>query len=148
MKLTKPLIIAALVAGSLFAGSTVLQAQTTNTNTPAAGAQRGLRGGRGGPSLDQLAQQLNLDDATKAKVKPILDARDQKVKDLIADTTLAPADRRAKMQAIQQETSDALQKVLTADQFTKYQQLMQRGPRNRGGGTPPAGAPPATPPQN
>ena len=37
MKLSKSLIIAALVAGSLFAGSAVLQAQT-DTNTPPAGA--------------------------------------------------------------------------------------------------------------
>ncbi|HEX7578310.1 MAG TPA: hypothetical protein VF430_09770, partial [Verrucomicrobiae bacterium] len=46
MKLSKSLIIAAFVAGSLFAGNAVLQAQIT-TNMPPAGAPPG-GGARGG----------------------------------------------------------------------------------------------------
>ncbi len=141
--------MAALVTGSLLAGVAALQAQT-DTNTPPVGAPPGGgRGMRGGPTLDQLATALSLTDDQKAKVKPILDARDQKVKDLRADTSLSQDDRRTKMQSIRQETSDALKAVLTADQFTKYQQLTQRGRRpggGGGGGNAPTN-PPANPPQ-
>jgi len=140
MKLSKSLIIAALVAGSLFTGSALLQAQT-DTNTPPAGP-RGMRGA--GPSLDAVATALKLDDATKAKVKTIFDARDQKVKDLRAGTTLAPEDRRTKMQAIRDDVNTQLKAILTADQFDQWQKLNQR-PRRAAppAGNPPAGAPAA-----
>jgi Spy/CpxP family protein refolding chaperone len=144
MKLSKSLIVAALVAGSLFAGSAVLQAQN-NTNTPPAGGPTagGPRGMRGGPSLDMIATALKLDDATKAKVKPILDAQQQKMTDLRADTTLSQADRRTKVQAIRDETSTALKAVLTPDQFDQYQKMTQRQrrPAPAAGNPPPAAAP-------
>jgi Spy/CpxP family protein refolding chaperone len=108
---------------------------------------------RGGPTLDQLTQQLSLTDDQKAKVKIVLDARDQKLKDLRADTTLSPEDRRAQMQAIRQDVTAQLKAILTPEQFAKYQKMtpMGRGPRNGpppGGNPPPAGTPPpAAPPQ-
>ena len=143
MKLSKSLIIAALVAGSLFAGSTVLQAQT-DTNTPPAGAPPAApRGMRGGPSLDQIATALKLDDATKAKIKPILDAQRQKMTDLRADTSLSPEDRRTKVQAIREDTATQLKAILTPDQFDQYQKLTQRQrrPAPAAGNPPPAAAP-------
>jgi Spy/CpxP family protein refolding chaperone len=155
MNSTKTLFLAALATGSLLVFSPAATAADTNAPamTPPAGAPPpGARGGpRGGPTLDQIAQQLNLTDDQKAKVKPILDTRDQKMKDLRADTTLSQEDRRTKMQTIRQETTDAMKGVLTPEQFDKYQEMQQRA-RNRaggaaGGGAAPA-APPATPPQN
>ena len=147
MKLTKSLIIGALVVGSLFAGGMVLQAQDSTNTPPAAAPRGGGRGMRGGPTLDQIATALNLDDATKAKVKPIIEDRDKKIKDLMADTTVTGADRRTKMQTIRQETEDALKKVLTPEQFAKYQAMPQgRGRRGgNGGGNPPPANPPAAP---
>jgi Spy/CpxP family protein refolding chaperone len=147
MKLTKPLIIAALVAGNLCAWDIALRAQSTN-NTPPAGPRGGMRGG---PGIDQLAQQLNLTDDQKTKVKPILDAQQQKMRDLRGDTSLSPDDRRAKMQGIRDETTTQMKAVLTPDQFEKWQTMMQRG--RRPGGPPAGGAnagstnAPATPPK-
>lgn len=138
-------MIATLVAGSLFAGSLVLQAQNT-TNKPPAAAPPAPRGGArgGGQTLDQLTTALNLTDDQKPKVKSILDTRDQKMRDL-RDSNPTPEERRTKMQSIRQETTDGLKKVLTNEQFTKYQQMTPGGARNRGRG--PAGNPPANPPQ-
>lgn len=139
MKLSKSLLIATLVAGSLFAGSTVLQAQTNNT-PPAGAPPAGGRGMRGGPSLDQIATALKLDDATKAKVKPILDAERQKLTDLRADTSLSQEDRRAKVQTIRLDTAAQMKAVLTPDQFDQYEKMTQ--PRQRRA---PAAAPVAAP---
>jgi Spy/CpxP family protein refolding chaperone len=147
MKLSKSLIIAALVTGSLFAGSAMLQAQT-DTNTPPAGAPPagappgGGRGMRGGPSLDQIATSLKLDDATKEKIKPILDAQRQKMTDLRADTSLAPEDRRAKVQAIRDDTATQLKAILTPDQFDQYQKMTQRRRPAPAASTPPPAAAP------
>jgi periplasmic protein CpxP/Spy len=157
MKANKTMLIAALAAGSLLVWSPALRAADTNTpsSTPPAGAPpAGQRpsGMRGGSNLDQLAQQLNLTNDQKAKVKPILEARDQKMRDLRGDTTMSQEDRRIKMQAIRQDVTTQLKAVLTPEQFDKWQKSspMGRGPRN----SPPPGNEkagstnaPAAPPQ-
>ncbi|MGB7749654.1 MAG: hypothetical protein WBN75_20475 [Verrucomicrobiia bacterium] len=155
MKANKTMLIAALAAGSLLVCSPALRAQDTNTppSTPPAGAPpAGQRppGMRGAPNLDQLAHQLNLTEDQKTKVKPILDAQQQKMRDLREDTSLSPEDRRTKMQTIRQDTSTQLKAVLTPEQFDKYQQMTQRrrpggspaGGPPAGGNPPPAGTPP------
>jgi Spy/CpxP family protein refolding chaperone len=159
MKATKTMLIAALAAGSLLVWSPALRAGDTNTppSTPPAGAPpAGQRppGMRAAPTLDQLAQQLNLTDDQKAKVKPILEARDQKVRDLRGDTSLTPEDRRAKMKALRDDMITQMKAVLTPEQFDKWQKMSPAGMRDRrngpppGGNPPPAGTPPPTaPPQ-
>ncbi len=144
MKLSKPLILAALVAGSLFAGGVVLEAQNATNPPPAAPptAPRGMRGA----NIDPLAAALKLDHATKAKVKTIIDAEYQKIRDLSADTTLTQQEKRAKRQAIQDATATQMKAVLTPDQFTQWQQ-MQGPQRQRRAAPAPAAtnAPPAAP---
>ena len=158
MKATKTMLIAALAAGSLLVWSPALRAGDTNTppSTPPAGAPpAGQRppGMRGGPTLDQLAQQLKLTDDQKAKVKPILEARDQKMRDLRGDTGLTPEDRRAKMKALRDDMVTQMKAVLTPEQFDKWQKMSSAGMRDRRNGPPPGGGhaggtnAPAAPPQ-
>ena len=143
MKPKKLMIIAALIAGNLVAWNVALRAQISSNTPPAGAPPAGQRppGMRGGPSLDQLAQTLKLTDDQKAKVKPILEAQQQKIRALRQDTSLSPEDRRTQMQTIHQDTSTQLKPILTTEQFEKYQQMTQR---RRPGGPPPA---PAAPPQ-
>ena len=136
------MIVAALVAGSLLAWNVALRAADTNTPPakPSAGAPApGQRppGFRGGLSLDHLTQQLNLTDDQKAKVKPILEAREKKMAEFRGDTSLSQEDRRAKTQSIRAETTEQMKAVLTAEQFEKWQKLV--APRTRPG-PPPDGA--------
>ena len=157
MKSTKTLFLTALAVGGLLACGTVANAgDTTNTppsTPPAGGPPAGQRGpGMRGPTLDQLAATLKLTDEQKAKVKPILDARDQKLKDLRADTTLSPEDRRTRMQAIRDDMATQMKAVLTPDQFDQWQKMSQRqrrpgGPPSNGENAGGANAP-ATPPKN
>ncbi len=146
------MLIAALAAGSLLVWSPALRADDTNKppSTPSAGAPpAGQRppGMRVAPTLDQLAHQLQLTEDQKTKVKPILDAQQQKITSLREDTSLSQEDRRAKMQAVRQDTTAQLKAVLTPEQFDKYQQMTQRrrpGGQHEGGNPPPAGTPPPT----
>ena len=152
------MIIAALVAGNLLAWSPALCAADTNTPAavpPAGGPPGGQRPpGMRGPNLDQLVQQLNLTDDQKAKVKTILDTQNQKMRDLRNDTSLAPEERRPKIQSIREETTAQMKTVLTPDQFEKWQKMTQRNRRPGGPGGPPPGGErpggtnaPAAPPQ-
>ena len=141
MKLNKTLALAALVAGSLLAG-TALQAQDS-TNTPPAGARPGGPGQRGRANIDQLAKDLGLSDEVKAKVKVVLDDQQTKMTELRKDTTMAAEDKRAKAKEIREATTAKLKEILTAEQLAKWQEHMQRnrpagGPSGAGG----AGAPP------
>jgi len=137
MKVTKSMIIAALVAGNLLAWNLSVRAADTNapsTNTPPVGHRPPGMGMRGGPNLDQFAKMLNLTDDQKAKVKPIFEARDKKIADLHADTALSQKDRQTQIQSIQEETTMQMKAVLTSEQFEKYQKITQRV--HRPGGLP------------
>ena len=100
-----------------------------------------------------IAEQLNLTDDQKPKVKAILEDQRKKMGVLREDTSLTPEDRKAKMKAIRENTVTQMKAVLTADQFQKWQ-AMQSQMRNRPpggphpGGNNAGGTPPATPPKN
>jgi len=148
-------LIAALAAGSLLMLTPALRADdATNTPpaTPPAGGPPGMRGR--GPNLDRIAQQLNLTDDQKPKVKEILDGRQEQMRDLWQDQDMSRDDRMAKMKSIREDTDAKLKAVLTADQFEQWQKMesRMRGPRNRPPGGPPPGeggtnAPAGAPPQ-
>ena len=153
MKLNKTIALAALVAGSLFAGGIALQAQDTpNTppaGTPPAGAPPagnppgGAMRGRG-LTFDMLAKQLNLTDDQKPKVKPIIENMQKQQRDLRADTSIAQEDKRAKAKEIRDAATHQLKPILTSDQFEKWSRM---GPGQRQRPVPqPAGDNQATPP--
>jgi len=152
MKSMKPMLVAALVAGSLFACNTVVLAQAGGTPAPGAGAP-GAGGPRGGGRMmtsDALMTRLQtalgetnkLSDAQVPKVKAVFDDQIKKMTDLRNDQSIAQADRGTKRTAIQTETSNALKAILTPAQFAVYQALPQGGRGGRGGGAGGGGAPP------
>jgi len=125
MKSTKTMLIAALAAGALLAGSSVLRAQDA-TNTPPAGEHSpGMR------------SHMNLTDAQKPQVEAIIKGAMEKRRALREDTSLTPEEKRDKAKAIQEDTSTQLKAVLTPEQFAKWQEMTKRGPHNH----PPAGTP-------
>jgi Spy/CpxP family protein refolding chaperone len=147
MKVTKPLMITALVAGNLLVWNLALHAQGVTNTPPAAPPAGGPPPGgppgpgmRGRPNHDRMIEQLNLTDEQKPKVKAILDDQRDKMRDVFQDQNLSREDRMAKMKSIRENTDAKLKAVLTADQFEKWQKTepRMRGPRNG----PPPGAPP------
>lgn len=118
--MTKTLALAALVAGSLLAGTT-LQAQDAPANTPP-----GKHGIHNRPNRGQIAKELNLTDAQKAKVKTVMEGQRAKMKALREDTSLTPKDRRAKARKIRETTHDKFMKILTPEQREKWHKLMEQ----------------------
>lgn len=165
MKITKTLMVTALVAGNLLAWNLALDAQDASNTPPPAppaggpppGGPPGEPGMRGRPNFDMIVQRLNLTDDQKPKFRSIMESRMQKMRDLRQDpgfADLSPEDRGAKMKAIQDDTEAQMKALLTLDQFDKWQKMPQPGMRGRRMGPPP-GAPnaggtnaPVPPPAN
>ena len=131
MKPAKLSLIAAIVAGSLLAGTGLTNAQSTNENRPPGGR-------RGGMSVEQqmerMNQALNLTNEQKPKVKAVLEDTAKKRQDLAG---LDQQERREKMRSITEEQDKKLKEILTPDQYEKYQKTRQEMRRNRPGGGPP-----------
>jgi Spy/CpxP family protein refolding chaperone len=146
MKISKPMIIAALVAGNLLAWNLALRAGDTNTPPakPAAGAPPAAKPAPGAPPADQrmqrgggfdrLLEQLNLTDEQKPKAQAILEAQRQKGREIRQDASLSVEDKRAKAEALTESTDAQMKALLTPEQFEKWQKMPRpgRGPmRNR-----------------
>ena len=145
MKLNKTLMIAALVAGSVFAADIAVRAQDSTNTPPAGGPPGGGQRGRGGPSIEMLTTNLSLTADQIPKVKAVLDEQRQKMGELRNETDQQVL--RTKMQALRTDTTAKMKEILTAEQFAKYEKM---GPGMRGN-RPPGGAPGgagAPPPQN
>ncbi len=143
MKSTKTMLIAALAAGALLAGSSALRAQDA-TNTPPAGEHG--PGMKGRPNLDK---QLDLTDTQKPKVHEIQKSAMEKVRALREDTSLTSEEKKEKAKAIKEDMATQLKAVLTPEQFAKWQEISKRGAHSH----PPAGSadspkPQATAPPN
>ncbi len=138
MKLNKTLALAAILSGSLFAGSP-LQAQDAATPPPADKPAAGGPVQRGRPTIDQIAKQLELTDAQKPKVQAVLEEQTKKMQELRQDTSLSQEDRRTKMKEIRDAGTAKLKEILTPEQLAKWEK-MGPGQRQRpgAGGPPPA----------
>ena len=136
------MLIAALAAGALLAGSSALRAQNA-TNTPPAGER-----GPGMKGRANIAKQLDLTEDQKPKVEAIMKGAMEKGRALREDTSLTPEEKKAKAKAIKEETATQLKAVLTPEQFAKWQEMSKRGPRMHPPGGPDAPKSPTAPPQS
>ncbi len=73
----------------------------------------------GGAKLRQVLTRLNLTEAQKAQIKPILQAAREKVKAVRADSSLTPDAKKAKMQAIRRDAKSQVAALLTPEQREK-----------------------------
>ena len=120
MKINKLSVVAALaIAGLMLCG-------TVNAQD----AKEGKKGKRGAPSVEQQMERINenlkLTDEQKPKVKAVLEDSQKKRQELMADSSVTGEDRRTKMQSIMEEQNKKFKEILTADQFTKWQEMRQQ----------------------
>jgi len=106
--------------------------QTSHTLQTAPAAQE--HGAMGGPTmgamtpesrLKMLTEKLNLTEDQQAKLKPILEDQSKQMKALHDDTSLAPADKQAKMKELHESSGEKINAVLTPDQQAKWKQMKQ-----------------------
>ena len=86
--------------------------------------------GRVEHQLQRMRETLNVTDDQVAKIRPILETREQQLKDLRANYSLPQGEARAKAAEIRKSTRKQIQHVLTPEQKQK-QKALRRG-RNAG----------------
>ena len=115
-----------------FAAGLMIVGRTSHALQAAPAAQE--HGAMGGPAmgamtpesrLKMLTEKLNLTEDQQAKVKPILEDESKQMKALHDDTSLAPADQRAKMKEHHESSTENINAVLTPDQQAKWKQMKQ-----------------------
>jgi Spy/CpxP family protein refolding chaperone len=70
--------------------------------------------------LQQISSELNLTDAQKAQLKPILQSEVQQFQAVKNDTSLSPDQKQAKVKEIQQTYRSQMSSVLTPEQQKKW----------------------------
>jgi periplasmic protein CpxP/Spy len=83
--------------------------------------------------IQNMVDKLNVTPEQKAKLDPILEVDAKQVRALRGDSALSAEDRQKKTAAIRAETDAKIKPILTADQWTKLQEL--RAERKAQGGT-------------
>ena len=140
-------LLALLLAVPLVASSAV-----TAQRQGIEGGPRGQmgQGGRRGPMspderLKQMTKDFNLTANQQTMIKPILEAEQKKMRDLMNDTSGDRESMRAKMQEIQKDASKQVRDLLDdkqKEQFDKQEQERQQRMRDRRGGPGGPGGPP------
>jgi periplasmic protein CpxP/Spy len=138
-------IIAVSANAALYAQDNSAQPTTPQTSGE---QQSGQRGQRMDPDrqLAHLTKTLDLTSDQQAQIKPILVDRQQKMQALWQDQSLSRQDKRAKAQAIQQDSQTRLEAALNDQQKQKFEEMrakMQARREQRMGGQ--NQAPDATP---
>lgn len=121
MKTNKYSVLAALALGSLLAFGFAARAQD-QTNSPPA---RGQRGAQLREHLAKVAQELNLTDEQKSKVRAVLQEDREKLQALRADTSLTPAQRKTQLKQIRDDINAKMKGILTAEQYEKWQKMRE-----------------------
>jgi len=125
MKKVQSILIAMLLAMSMVAfGQSAPDAQGTQEGH-GEGRGRGRGAGMMNPDaqLEHMSTELNLTDAQKTKIKPILEDTSKQMQQLRQDSSLSEQDRRAKMQEIHQNAMSQVRPILNADQQKKLESM-------------------------
>ena len=85
-------------------------AQPTGGNRPGAWRER----------MQETAKELNLTDEQKEKLQTVIRGQTEKLRELRQDNSLSPEDKREKFQAIREEITADVKKVLSPEQFEKW----------------------------
>jgi Spy/CpxP family protein refolding chaperone len=94
-------------------------------------------GGRRGPNIEMLAQELGLSAEQKEKIAPLLKQQEEKGQAIRKDESLSREQKMEQAKASREETQQAITALLTPEQAKKFAEMRARGPR--GGGDRPKG---------
>jgi Spy/CpxP family protein refolding chaperone len=124
-------LVGAVLSLAMACGATALYAQQ---DTMSQGAPQNHHTMSADQRLQHMTRMLNLTSDQQEKIKPILENEQTQMQSLHQDSSLAPADRRSKMQELRQNTNQQINGVLTPDQQQKWSQMQEHRHEHMGHG--------------
>jgi periplasmic protein CpxP/Spy len=118
MNITKHTLIALAAVAGVLSLQPLTRAADTNEPAPSAAGGR-LAAQR--ERMQEIARELNLTDEQKEKLQAIIRGQMEKLRDLRQDTSLSQPEKSEKFKAIREDIIAEAKKVLTPDQFEKWQ---------------------------
>lgn len=124
MKLSRLSLIALLAAAVALAYSPTARAQDAKKDAPKGEGRPG--GGRANVEerVNRMAEELKLTDDQKKKVEALFKEQGEKMRAL-RDAT--PEERREKGRGMREEMNKKMKEILTAEQYTKFEQMPRPG---------------------
>jgi periplasmic protein CpxP/Spy len=125
----KRLPLIALSLGVAFCGLALAQQQTAPTGTgatPPPASNQHMHKFDAQTQLQRLTKQLQLSADQQSQIGPMLQQRDQQLQSLHDDASLKPADRRAKVMSIMQDSETQIGGVLTPAQRDKWKAMREK----------------------
>ncbi len=120
-----------IIAGMLVALGGVGQfsfAQAAEEGRPGQMSGQGsMQPARGVNRLERISRELNLTEAQKSQVKPILEDEENQLKALRTNTSLSREQQREKAREIRQATWGKIKPLLTPEQLKKREEMMAKG---------------------
>jgi protein CpxP len=121
-----------ILAALLSTGTVFAQAQAAPPPTDPAQQPTAQAPGGGGMHRDadpaqeakRLGKELGLNKDQVAQIQPILQDRASQMQALRADTSVAPADRRAKAMGIMDDSKTKIEALLNDQQKQQYEQML------------------------
>jgi hypothetical protein len=92
---------------------------------PANNQESGQRHADPNRQLHSLSKHLNLTADQQNQILPILTDRQQQMSGIVGDNSLSKKDRRAKMQAVREDSENKIKGVLNDTQKQQYDQMLQ-----------------------
>jgi Spy/CpxP family protein refolding chaperone len=108
------------------------QSESNDAAKPAHERGPGGPGGRRGPTIEMLAEQLGLSAEQKEKIAPIMKQQREDEQAIRKDDSLSREQKMEKAKAAREETQKAITALLTPDQAKKFAEMRARGPRGDG----------------
>ena len=118
MNITKHTLIALAAVAGVLSLQPLSRAADTNAPAPPAAGDRiaALR-----ERMQETAKELNLTDEQKEKIQAIIRGQADKLRELRQDTSLSQPEKAEKFKAIREDIIAEAKKVLTPEQFEKWQ---------------------------
>ena len=125
------LALITVLAGTVLAVAPGSRADDQPDQKPAEKTEAKGRAGRNA-RLQRIAEELNLTDEQKAKLKPIFAEQQQKrMTELRGNKDVSREDRRAKAKEMRGDLAAKLKPILTPEQFEKWNKGRAAGPQRR-----------------
>jgi len=84
-----------------------------------------------GQHMAKMAQKLNLTDQQKQQMQQLRQQNKEQAKTIRNDSSLSPADKKAKLKALHQQSHEQMMGLLTPEQKQQFEQMKQEHRKNK-----------------